>query len=88
MARLLNVSVVAADHKVWSGEAAMVVAKTTDGELGVLPGREPVLALLAEEGEVRLTLPGGERITANAQGGYFSAAADIVTIVASKAELV
>jgi len=87
MAKLLNVSVVAADHKVWSGEAAMVVAKTTDGEIGVLPGREPVLALLAS-GQVRLTLPGGERITANAEGGYFSVAADIVTIVASRAELV
>ncbi|WP_022881697.1 F0F1 ATP synthase subunit epsilon [Gryllotalpicola ginsengisoli] len=87
MAGLLKVSVVAADHKVWSGEAAMVVAKTTDGEIGVLPGHEPLLALLAH-GQVRLTLPGGERITANAEGGYFSVSADIVTIVASEAELV
>ncbi|HEY0247830.1 MAG TPA: F0F1 ATP synthase subunit epsilon [Gryllotalpicola sp.] len=87
MARLLNVSVVAADHKVWSGEATQVVAKTSEGEIGVLPGREPVLALLAH-GQVRMTLPGGERIIANAEGGYFSMAADIVTIVASKAELV
>ncbi|AYG04430.1 F0F1 ATP synthase subunit epsilon [Gryllotalpicola protaetiae] len=88
MAKLLNVSVVAADHKVWSGEASMVVAKTTIGEIGVLAGHEPVLALLARGGQVRLTLPGGERITANAEGGYFSVAADIVTIVASQAELV
>ena len=87
MAKLLNVSVVAADHKVWSGEASMVVAKTTIGEIGVLAGHEPVLALLAH-GQVRLTLPDGERITANAEGGYFSVAADIVTIVASQAELV
>ncbi len=87
MAKTLQVSVVAADHKVWSGEATMVVAKTTDGEIGVLPGHEPVLALLAS-GQVRLTLPGGERITANAEGGYFSVAADIVTVVAGKAELV
>ncbi|MCL2516323.1 MAG: F0F1 ATP synthase subunit epsilon [Microbacteriaceae bacterium] len=87
MAKVLNVSVVAADHRVWSGEAAMVVAKTAEGELGVLPGHQPVLALLAK-GEVRVTLPGGERITANAEGGYFSVAADIVTIVASQAELV
>jgi len=87
MAKVLNVSVVAADHRVWSGEAAMVVAKTAEGEIGVLPGHQPVLALLAK-GEVRVTLPGGERITANAEGGYFSVAADIVTIVASQAELV
>lgn len=87
MAKLLNVSIVAADHKVWSGEAAMVVAKTAEGEIGVMPGHQPVLALLAK-GEVHLTLPEGERITANAEGGYFSIAADIVTIVASRAELV
>jgi len=87
MAKTLQVSVVAADHKVWSGEATMVVAKTTDGEIGVLPGHEPLLAVLAT-GQVRLTLPDGERITANAEGGYFSVAADIVTVVAGTAELV
>ena len=87
MAKTLHVSVVAADHKVWAGEATMVVAKTADGEIGVLPGHEPLLAVLAT-GQVRLTLPGGERITANAEGGYFSVAADIVTVVAGRAQLV
>lgn len=87
MAGTLKVSVVAADHEVWSGEASMVVAKTSDGEIGILPGHEPILALLAS-GPVRLTLPGGERITADAEGGYFSVAADIVTVVAGRANLV
>ncbi|WP_298229386.1 F0F1 ATP synthase subunit epsilon [Gryllotalpicola sp.] len=87
MARTLNVSIVAADRKVWSGDAEMVVARTMIGEIGVLPGHEPVLGLLAD-GQVRITLPGGEKIVANAAGGYFSIAADIVTVVASRAELV
>ena len=58
----LNVSVVSADQEVWSGEAAMVVARTVEGEIGILPGHEPMLAILAG-GEVRVTLPGGEKIT-------------------------
>ena len=56
---VLNVSVVAADHEVWSGEASMVVAKTVEGEIGILAGHEPLLAILAS-GEVRVTLHGGE----------------------------
>ena len=65
----LNVSVVSADQEVWSGEATMVVARTVEGEIGILPGHEPLLAILAG-GEVRVTLPGGEKITANAEDGF------------------
>ena len=54
----LRVELVAADQAVWSGEAKMVVAKTVEGEIGLLPGHEPMLAILAE-GEVRITLPEG-----------------------------
>ena len=49
---LLQVSVVAADQEVWSGAASMVVAKTSEGEIGILPGHEPMLAILAG-GEVQ-----------------------------------
>ena len=44
----LRVEVVAADQAVWSGEAKMVVAKTVEGEIGLLPGHEPMLAILAK----------------------------------------
>ncbi|MEV1130835.1 F0F1 ATP synthase subunit epsilon [Agromyces sp. NPDC049794] len=82
----LNVSVVSADREVWSGEATMVVARTVEGEIGILPGHEPMLANLAG-GEVRVTLPGGEKITANAEDGFLSVHADAVQVVASRAEL-
>jgi F-type H+-transporting ATPase subunit epsilon len=87
MASPLKVSVVSADHEVWSGEATTVVAKTVEGEIGILAGHEPLLAILAS-GEVRLTLPGGERITADASDGFLSVENDTVTIVAGQAELV
>jgi len=82
----LNVSVVSADREVWSGEAAMVVAKTVEGEIGILPGHEPMLAILAS-GEVRVTLPGGEKITASAEDGFLSVQSDQVQVVASRADL-
>jgi F-type H+-transporting ATPase subunit epsilon len=87
MASPLTVSVVSADHEVWSGEATMVVAKTIEGEIGILAGHEPLLAILAT-GEVRVTLPGGEKITANADDGFLSVENNAVTIVAGQAELV
>jgi len=84
---LLNVSVVAADREVWSGTANMVVAKTTEGEIGILPGHEPMLAILAK-GEVRVTLADGSKILANAEGGFLSVEHNTVQVVASAAELV
>ena len=83
----LRVDLVSADQSVWSGEAKMVVAKTTEGEVGLLAGHEPLLAILSQ-GEVRITLPEGERITANAEDGFLSVENNVVTIVARKAALV
>jgi F-type H+-transporting ATPase subunit epsilon len=85
-AKQLSVSVVAADHEVWSGEATQVVARTTEGEIGILAGHEPILAVLAE-GEVRITPVGGAVITANADDGFLSVQNDTVTIVAGQATL-
>jgi len=87
MASPLNVSVVSADHEVWSGEATMVVAKTLVGEIGILARHQPMLAMLAS-GEVRVTLPGGGKITAEASDGFLSVENNVVTIVAGHAELV
>jgi F-type H+-transporting ATPase subunit epsilon len=83
----LQVSVVAADHEVWSGAARQIVARTTEGEIGILAGHEPILAILAA-GEVRVTTTSGEVVTAQAEDGFLSVENDSVTIVAGQAELV
>ena len=44
----LQVELVAADRLVWSGEATMVIARTTEGDIGVLPGHAPNLSLLVD----------------------------------------
>lgn len=83
----LTVSVVSADQEIWSGSASMVVARTTEGEIGILPGHEPILAILST-GEVRLTVSGGGSVKAKADDGFLSVEHDTVTIVARNAELV
>jgi F-type H+-transporting ATPase subunit epsilon len=56
------------------------------GEIGLLAGHEPVLGVLAS-GEVRITTPEGELVTAKAEDGFLSLQNDVVTIVAGDAEL-
>ena len=43
----LQVELVAADRRVWTGEASMVSARSIDGDLGILPGHTPTLVVLA-----------------------------------------
>ena len=83
----LRVELVAADQAVWTGEAKMVIAKTVEGEIGLLPGHEPMLAILGA-GEVRITLEDGNVIKANAEDGFLSVENNVVTVVARNAALV
>lgn len=83
---VLNVSLVSADHEVWSGEATMVVARTTEGEIGLLPGHAPMLAILGA-GEVRISRPDGTSVTADAADGFLSVEHNTVTLVARHATL-
>lgn len=76
----LNVELVAADRKVWSGEATMVRARSTEGEIGILPGHSPLLGVLIE-GDVVIHSPEGDQ-TATIDGGFLSVDHDNVTIVA------
>jgi F-type H+-transporting ATPase subunit epsilon len=83
----LRVELVAADQAVWTGEAKMVIAKTVEGEIGLLPGHEPMLAILGA-GEVRITLEDGNVIKANAEDGFLSVENNVVAVVARNASLV
>lgn len=87
MAGTLKVSVVSANSEVWAGEAKQLTARTVEGEIGILAGHEPLLAILAT-GEVRVTAVDGSRITAQADDGFLSVENDVVTVVAREAALV
>ncbi|MER7798044.1 F0F1 ATP synthase subunit epsilon [Microbacterium sp. NPDC096154] len=82
----LQVTLVSAESEVWTGEANLVVAKTTEGEIGFMQGHEPVLAILAE-GQVRITEPSGNKVIADARDGFVSMEGQTLTIVAGHAAL-
>jgi F-type H+-transporting ATPase subunit epsilon len=82
----LNVSVVAVDRKIWVGAAKSIVAKTTEGEIGIMPGHEPMLSLLVD-GLVRIEPVDGERVVVAVHGGFAAMDTDNVRILAETAEL-
>lgn len=80
----LHVELVAADRKVWEGEAQQVSARSTDGELGILPGHSPLLGVLVA-GEVRIRTGGGAQAV-TIDGGFLSVDNDRVVIVAERVD--
>ena len=84
----MTVDIVAVEQRVWSGSAKLVSAQTTEGEIGVMPGHEPVLGQLVEGGVVSVTTVDGERIVAAVHGGFLSVTATTVTVLAEGADLV
>ncbi len=86
MADALTVELVAADRMIWSGEATMVIARTVEGDIGVLRGHAPVLSLLTEA-IVEITADDGHTVFAVADGGFLSVANDRVSILSEHAEL-
>jgi F-type H+-transporting ATPase subunit epsilon len=82
---LLEVELVAADRKVWSGQASLVVVRTTEGDLGVLPEHEPMLAVL-KPWPVTIRRAEGD-VVASVNGGFLSVADNRVSLLAESAEL-
>jgi F-type H+-transporting ATPase subunit epsilon len=82
----LQVELVSADSRVWSGEAREVIARTTEGDMGVLPGHAPVLAVLAA-GQVRIMTSDGGDVVADVKDGFLSIEHDRVTVVSDSASL-
>jgi F-type H+-transporting ATPase subunit epsilon len=98
----LQVELVVPEGEVWSGPAELVIAKTLDGDIGVLTGHTPVLGILVE-GSVVTIRPetgaengsegpaeargGGGDIVAAVGGGFFAVADNRVSVLAHEAQL-
>jgi F-type H+-transporting ATPase subunit epsilon len=83
----LQVELVAVERLIWSGTARMVIARTTEGELGVLPGHAPLLGQLAEGGVVTIRTDEGDDLVVAAHGGFLSVTDRGVSILAETAEI-
>ena len=82
----VHVELVSVERLLWSGDATMVIARTTEGELGVLPGHAPLLGELAPGGIVRIQQEGGEEMVFAVHGGFLSVTEDGVSVLAELAE--
>ncbi|MFZ4485510.1 MAG: F0F1 ATP synthase subunit epsilon [Candidatus Nanopelagicales bacterium] len=82
----LVVNVVSAERSLWSGTAKSVVAKTPEGEIGIMPGHEPVLALLVDSA-LRIEEADGTKMLVAVHGGFFSVDSNQVNVIAEIAEL-
>ncbi|AIG64291.1 ATP synthase F0F1 subunit epsilon [Corynebacterium atypicum] len=78
----ITVELVSVERKLWSGKATILTAQTTEGEIGVLPGHEPMLGQLVENGVVTVRPVDGERRVAAVQGGFLSVSSQKVTVLA------
>ncbi|WP_369253608.1 F0F1 ATP synthase subunit epsilon [Geodermatophilus amargosae] len=83
----LQVELVAVERTIWSGEASMVIARTTEGEIGVLPNHAPLLGELAAGGVVTIRTTEGQDVVATAHGGFLSVTPQGVSILAETAEI-
>lgn len=85
-ASVLEVAVVSAERLLWQGQAKSIVAKTPEGEIGILPGHEPVLSLLVES-PLRIEETDGNKMLVAVHGGFFSVDSNKVNVIAEVAEL-
>ena len=82
----LHVELVAADRTVWSGEAEMVIARTTEGDVGILHGHAPLLSLLTNAVVEIASVDHGVVIAA-VDGGFLSVADNRVSVLSQEALL-
>jgi F-type H+-transporting ATPase subunit epsilon len=80
-----QVDVVSPEAVVWSGEADFLVARTTEGEIGILTDHEPVMAALAT-GAVIIE-SGNDRTTVGVHGGFLQVLRNQVTLLTDRAEI-
>ncbi len=90
----LQVSLVVPESEVWAGPATMVIAKTRDGDIGVLTGHSPVIGIVVEGSLVRILPEGGAdgaaegaEVVVAVNGGFFSVADDRVSVLAREAQI-
>jgi F-type H+-transporting ATPase subunit epsilon len=82
----LHVELVAPDREVWSGDAEMVIARTTEGEVGILPRHASMLGELVP-GAVRIRRSGADELVAAVHGGFLSVTEAGVSVLAESVEL-
>ena len=86
-AKSLTVSIVTPDGQVYENKTPMLIVRTIDGELGILPNHIPVIASLAiDEGRIKQLESDQEDDEIAVNGGFVEFSNNTATIVADSAE--
>lgn len=80
----IRCEIVSQDRMVFEGDVDIVVAPSTNGEMGILPNHSPLIANL-DYGVVKVRYQGVEEVFTVA-GGIIEVQPDIVTVLADVAE--
>lgn len=80
----LHVDIVSAEGNIHSGEATMVFAPASQGEVGIAPRHAPLLTTM-KPGTVRVQQPGGEELSFFVGGGILEVQPHLVTVLADTA---
>jgi F-type H+-transporting ATPase subunit epsilon len=84
-----EVELVEPEGEIWAGSAEMVIARTLDGEIGLLTNHAPIIGILYEGSTVQIRPQDGNGadIFAAVTGGFLSMADNRVSILARQAQL-
>ncbi|CQR70620.1 ATP synthase epsilon chain [Sporomusa ovata DSM 2662] len=85
MANKIRLDIVTPDRMVYSADVNMVIARATDGDLGILPGHAPLIAGL-EIWPLRIQTDEGENLF-SVCGGFIEVRPQKITVLAGCAEL-
>jgi F-type H+-transporting ATPase subunit epsilon len=85
----LSVELVQPEGELWAGNAEMVIARTLDGEIGILTNHAPVIGILYEGSLVHIRSENADQpgVVAAVSGGFLSVASNRVSILAREAVL-
>jgi F-type H+-transporting ATPase subunit epsilon len=86
VANTFQVDVVSPEATVWSGIATIVLAKTPDGELGIMANHEPLMGALVT-GPVTVEAEDGTRTTIGVHGGFLQVLNNQVTLITDRAQV-
>jgi len=84
MANTIHIDIVSAEGELYAGEATMVFAPASGGEIGIAPRHAPLLTTL-KPGEVRVQTEGGEELLFWVGGGALEVQPHKITVLADTA---
>ncbi len=86
MANTFQVDVVSPEATIWSGRATILIARTPEGELGIMADHEPLMGALGA-GPVEIEEESGQRTTIGVQGGFIQVLKNQVTLITDRAQV-